>query len=191
MESNSEKNDTALAFLVPPEFDQIDIIRSENDKSFTKWPAHCNLFFPFPKSKVKEAVEILHSLQSFDVVLSSFYHTPNSKYMELRVDGKALVDDKGVKGGKKAKDKKKSPVLLGCKELHDLCDLIASKLNMEKKKPSFIPHITVGQCEQEKIDEKLKDLQKEWKVIEFKVTELVILEKKNERFKATHKISLN
>jgi hypothetical protein len=43
------QNGAALVILIPEEVSwQIQQIRSEHDKAFTRWPAHITIFFGFP-----------------------------------------------------------------------------------------------------------------------------------------------
>lgn len=172
-----QKGDTALAIVPPAElWESIEALRAVHDKSYARWPPHCNLFFPFVSvatfstsaATLKKALDA-KKIGSFKVRLNHFYHTKESKYMEIRVDGE---------NGE------------ACKAIYDIVKVTVTSLKLAPKKEDYVPHFTIGQCAQGEIDETLAALQADWTPLEWTVEELCLMHRPKDRFKTVEKINL-
>eukprot|EP01120_Amphizonella_sp_Union-15-10_P015227 TRINITY_DN777_c0_g1_i1.p1 TRINITY_DN777_c0_g1~~TRINITY_DN777_c0_g1_i1.p1 ORF type:complete len:221 (-),score=44.21 TRINITY_DN777_c0_g1_i1:84-746(-) len=193
--------------IIPPEdlWESIQTIRSEHDKSYTRWMPHINLCWPFvPKEHFVSASTMLslhhgfQALKPFKIKLEKFKFNPNSKYLSLIPEQEIPIDRTQPETKKKKIDNKKNKKNLeqhvenSISQLHDiLVELfVSSDPSVEK---TFSGHLTVGQFSQDQIQEYQNKFQEEWVSLEFVVSEIYMISRsgQNEPFKVLHVVPLN
>eukprot|EP01126_Amoeba_proteus_P005261 TRINITY_DN11742_c0_g1_i3.p1 TRINITY_DN11742_c0_g1~~TRINITY_DN11742_c0_g1_i3.p1 ORF type:complete len:215 (-),score=24.45 TRINITY_DN11742_c0_g1_i3:67-711(-) len=175
---------SACCIMIPLELcDEIQTIRSEHDKSFTRWDPHINLLWPFVSSghfvQVKTIIQDVvksKQIQPFKVRLSTFSFNQNSKYLHLNVD----VIDSGRKQQQvvvKSKKKIQSP-----ETINPLVLLYKSLVEFfpQCQNQFFEPHVTVGQIDQDMISVKCQEFQESWIPIEFTISEIHLVSRKGD-----------
>ena len=120
----------------------------------------------------------------FEVTLSEFYHSKNSKYLMLRCDN--------VPGPAEQKKKKKEKKKVST-EINQMVRLRREleKLWKTEREEDYTPHSTVGQIAQQEIDQKMNELQKDWEPLRFRVESLTVLRKKKEKMIKIKEIPLS
>ncbi|UJR26915.1 hypothetical protein I4U23_008224 [Adineta vaga] len=165
MASATTTNQTALC-LIPPEnvWEQIQAIRSTNDRAYPRWMPHINLIYPFvPESNfdnIKTQLElVLHRQKPFSIQFDQnsfhyFQQKDNDCTYHLQptdttnvIDLQKLIQDQLIK----------------------IC----------KKKRPFEAHLTLGQSKIKIIDNVFTKLKSNWSTIEFTVDRIYMISREN------------
>lgn len=207
--SSSTATTNSACVIIPPHdlWDAIQAIRSANDTSFDRWPPHINILWPFlPQTQFSEVEASIASstkfqnLRPFTVRLSTFTYTRGSKYVHLVAD---IIDgntrEKMPWPPVQAKGKRDQEITTPMIELFNtmmgLFPGCERPFNDESGNPSeyFLPHLSVGQFDQNTIKESVRSLQEHWTPIEFEVTEIVLMARSgpNKPFQTISTIPLN
>lgn len=188
----------------------VEALRSVHDKSYGVWPPHCNVVFPFTQptaEAVRKVRAVAERHSAFRVRASRLYRTADSRYVELLVEddiqqqqeeqGKDKSKNKSNsnnnnnkrKKGKQQQQQQEEEGSAVLRALHREV-LEALQLKMPAGQQTYTPHITVGQHDQNTIDELLATLQADWKPMVWEVTELCMLQRQKGIYQIVHRIKL-
>ncbi|AYV84438.1 MAG: hypothetical protein Hyperionvirus25_24 [Hyperionvirus sp.] len=134
---------TALTLVISPEYhDHINLIRSQYDRAYPRWPPHINFLFPFVSKDqfpdlAKRLEEKLKGFGAFNLEFQEIDYFKQGKNLTYHL---------------KPKDDTK---------LQELSAIIMKTLaEMKMKHEKFQPHLTLGQSTKAEFDKLSPDFQK-------------------------------
>jgi 2'-5' RNA ligase len=137
---------TALAFLIPTHVDDINAIRSSQDRAYPRWMPHINFIFPFVPvesfDQIKEKLDKAFSssnfnLQKHEIIFDSIDYFKQSKGATFHL-----------------KPSKASEAIL-----EKVFEIISTTLpEIKVKHDKFTAHCTIAQCEKKDIESKQNEL---------------------------------
>jgi len=125
---------SALAWIPPPEspiYEAIQTIRQKYDRLIHRWPPHVNILYPFvPVDEFEEAAKrlalALTNTSQFDVTLEDIGHFEHGQ--------------KSCTAWLRPKETEQFA------EVQRLCEEVFPHCNEVSTRGQFVPHLTVGQC---------------------------------------------
>jgi len=149
--------------LVPPKkiWSPIQRIRREYDPQISRWMPHVTLLYPFVKEEyLKAAADKLRTvcaaLEPFRLTLrdlSHFEQTSDTATLYLEPEPASKV-----------------------KELHaELLSVLPWCDDTARFEAGYVPHLSVGRCSMEKVEQVKTQLQQDWSPIHWKVSKVDLL----------------
>lgn len=166
---------TALTLVIPVEFhNDINNIREQFDRAYPRWMPHINFIFPFVPldefSNISQKLQNkLEGFGNFTLELSDVGSSPQGNNVTFHL-----------------KPKNKD-------EIKKLFDIITEALPDIKTKHVFNPHLTLGQCKKNEINQKINEIKELLpEGITFTVGKIYLINRtKDDPFKMHTVITLN